>query len=244
MRQHSDDYDSEGSEEYSDEEVYSQGAHEEELSSSSEGTGGSDLRIFNFDRIQDRSRRRPVVDHALVIYQLNLQGNKHQSQVYTRQTSAQSSTLPDSDIGFSPSRHAPRQLEFDSRENLFADNISTPSVSLLRSNTITPYLSPEHNDAPPALSVLRSQSSTPDLPSDNDDAPLPQNSRNNSPSHHGTNTTWSSNPISMKTIDFTKKQELLRAIRSLRCIIIDDDLLDLIVRETNSNAVRVGVQIM
>lgn len=117
----------------------------------------------------------------------------------TRDTSAQSSTLPD----FSASRPAFRQLEFDRLdnyeinceierlqdygdvlpdlpENLSLSNISTPSVSLLRSNAMTPNFSSEHNDAPPAFPVLRSESSTPDLPSDNHDAPSPQNSRNNS----------------------------------------------------------------
>ncbi|CAB3241851.1 unnamed protein product [Arctia plantaginis] len=187
----------------------------------------------------------------------------------TRDTSAQSSTLPD----FSASRPAFRQLEFDRLdnyeinceierlsspsivqdygdvlpdlpENLSLGNISTPSVSLLRSNAVTPNFSSEHNDAPPAFPVLRSESSTPDLPSDNHDAPSPQNSRNNSPSHQGATTTWSSNPNSMKTIDFTTEQQLLvppptdpyDAFR----LFIDDDLLDLIVRETNANAVRVG----
>ncbi|CAF4796165.1 unnamed protein product [Pieris macdunnoughi] len=129
----SDDYDSEGSEEYSDEEVYSQGAHEEEI-----------------------KRLKAMVCN----------GRKGANIPGTRDTSAQSSTLPDSDIGFSASRPAPRQLEFDRRgyyefiyeidgrswpsivqdygdllpdipENLF-NNISTPSVSLLRSNAITP----------------------------------------------------------------------------------------------------------
>lgn len=46
-RGQSDDPDLGGSEDYSDEEVYSQGAHEEELSSSSEGSGCSDLSIFD-----------------------------------------------------------------------------------------------------------------------------------------------------------------------------------------------------
>lgn len=208
--------------------------------------------------IQKWSRRRPVVDHALMMYQLNLQGHRHQSEVWvsqavallfdlsdwklvsdgrkganipgTRDTSAQSSTLPD----FSASRPAFRQLEFDRLdnyeinceierlqdygdvlpdlpENLSLSNISTPSVSLLRSNAMTPNFSSEHNDAPPAFPVLRSESSTPDLPSDNHDAPSPQNSRNNSRwvTHQGATTTWSCNPNSMKTIDFTTEQQLL-----------------------------------
>ncbi|GBP54743.1 hypothetical protein EVAR_90026_1 [Eumeta japonica] len=46
----SDDYDSEGSEEYySDEEVYSQGPYEEEISLSSEGSGNDrDISIFGW----------------------------------------------------------------------------------------------------------------------------------------------------------------------------------------------------
>lgn len=57
-----DDYDSEGSEEYSDEEVYSQGAHEEGLSSSSEGSSGSDVSIFDTKMKSKTTSRRPRAD--------------------------------------------------------------------------------------------------------------------------------------------------------------------------------------
>ncbi|CAG5001482.1 unnamed protein product [Parnassius apollo] len=119
---------------------------------------------------------------------------------------------------------------------------STPSVSLLRSDAITPNLSPERNDASPSiLAVRRSGSSTPDLPD------IYYLSPNNSPSGQGAATTWSSDPNSMKNIEFTKEQELLvppptdpyEAFR----LLIDDELLDLIVRETNANAIRVGKEL-
>lgn len=299
-RRRSDDYDSEGSGEYSDEEVYSQGVHEEEFSSSSEGSGSdSDLSIFNLSETKTTSRR-PRADDTPAQPSRSSASKRGLSESYgspiiqckrmkpmfrdgptrvntpgTRDTSAQSSKLPDSDIVSSASKPAPRQLELDENgsfefnyeidcratspsivqdhadllpdipESLFTDNHSTPTVSLLRSDAITPNLSPERKDASPSsLPNPRSECSTPNLLSDNDDIPLPDHSHNNSPSRQGATSTWSSNPISMKIIDFTKKQELLvppptdpyEAFR----LLIDNDLLDLIVRETNANALRVG----
>ncbi|XP_052738468.1 piggyBac transposable element-derived protein 4-like [Bicyclus anynana] len=183
----------------------------------------------------------------------------------TRNNSTQSLKLPDLNSS-SASKSAPRLLEFDgdgsfefnseidcrpTSPNIVQDygdflpdipinpTSSTPSVSLLRSDAITPNLSPERDDVSPSImAVRRSGSRTPDLP---DDFYL---SPNNSPSGQGATTTWSSDPSSMKSLEFTKEQELLvppptdpyEAFR----LMIDDELLDLIVRETNANAIRVG----
>ncbi|CAH2062329.1 unnamed protein product, partial [Iphiclides podalirius] len=96
----------------------------------------------------------------------------------------------------------------------------------------------ERIDASPSiLADRRSGSSTPDLPGDYYLSP------NNSPSGQGATTTSSSDPSSMKNIEFTKEPELLvppptdpyEAFR----LLIDDELLDLIVLETNANAIRV-----
>ncbi|CAG4980487.1 unnamed protein product [Parnassius apollo] len=187
----------------------------------------------------------------------------------TRNNSAQSWKLPDPNSS-SASKPAPRQLEFDgdgsfefnyeidcrpTSPNIVQDygdfspdipdscllnpTCSTPSVSLLRSDAITPNLSTERNDASPSiLAIRRSVNSTPELLDNYYLSP------NNSPSGQGATTTWSSDPSSMKNIEFTKDQELLvppptdpyEAFR----LLIDDELLDLIVRETNANAIRVG----
>lgn len=130
-RRQSDDYDSEGSEEYSDEEVYSQGVHEEGLSSSSEGSSDSDLSIFDTRMKSKTTSRRPRAGDvpaqpsrsqaskrglsesggSPIIRPKRLKamvsdGRKGANIPSTRDTSAQSSTLPD----FSASRPAFRQL--------------------------------------------------------------------------------------------------------------------------------------
>ncbi|XP_013140775.1 PREDICTED: piggyBac transposable element-derived protein 4-like [Papilio polytes] len=78
---------------------------------------------------------------------------------------------------------------------------------------------------------------------ENDVVPLPDCTTN---SPQETTSTWSSNPQPMKVINFTKKQGLLvpppsdpyEAFR----LLIDDDLLDIIVRETNANALRTSAE--
>ncbi|XP_068623829.1 piggyBac transposable element-derived protein 4-like [Battus philenor] len=90
--------------------------------------------------------------------------------------------------------------------------------------------------SPSPVLVPKSECCSPNFPSD-DDVLLPDHSLEE------TTGTWRSMPHSMKVIDFIKKQELLvpppsdpyQAFR----LLIDDDLLDLIVRETNTNALRV-----
>lgn len=296
-RRQSEDYDLESSGEYSDEDVYSQGAHEE-FSSSSEGSGSdSDLSIFNVRSKMKKTSRRPHADDtpaqpsrssaskrglsesndSPIIRRKRLKpmfndGSSGVTVPGSRDTPAQSSNVPDPDVGFSVSMSAPRQPEFygngsfefnyeidcrtssppvandnadllpDLPESLFTDNHSTPTVSLLRSDAITPSLSPERNNVSPSILLdPRSECSTPSyLPSDNDDVPLPANS----PSRRGATNTWSTHLSPMKIIDYTKEQKLLvppptdpyEAFR----LLIDDDLLDLIVRETNANALRVG----
>lgn len=135
------DYDSEGFGEYSDEEVYSQGVHEEEFSSSSEGSGSdSDLSIFN-SRIKKKKKktsRRPRADDTPAQPSRSSASKRGLSEsngspiiqckrlkpVFrheptrvntpgTRDTSAQSSKIPDSDIGYSASKPAPRQIQLD-----------------------------------------------------------------------------------------------------------------------------------
>lgn len=91
---------------------------------------------------------------------------------------------------------------------------------------------------------LTSHSEVSSSESNNDDVPLLDHSRNNSHSRQGITNTWSTNPSSMKIINFTKEQELLvpppsNPYEAFR-LLIDDELLDLIVRETNANALRLG----
>ncbi|XP_062526946.1 uncharacterized protein LOC101741752 isoform X5 [Bombyx mori] len=187
----------------------------------------------------------------------------------TRDKSAQPRLSPDPHTHRSISMRAPRQLEFEGTSNFefnyeidcraimppivqdYGDmpdipdsilfNPSTPSVSLLRSDVVTPNFSSERDAASPSiLSFRRSECSSPDLPDDNNDVPL----LDISPSRRGATSTWSIDPGCMKKIDFTKEQELLvppptdpyEAFR----LIIDNELLDLIVRETNLNAARVA----
>ncbi|CAH2090624.1 unnamed protein product [Euphydryas editha] len=168
-RRQSDDYESEGSEEYSHEGVYSHGSHEEELSSSSEGSSASDLSIF-----ETRSKSKTT-------------------------------------------SHRPRAGDIPAQTSR-----SQASKRGLSESGGSPIIQPKRLKA-----MVSDGRKGAEIPGTHD------------------TTTWSSNPISMKTIDFTKEQELLvpppsdpyDAFR----LLIDDDLLDLIVRETNAKAVRVGV---
>ncbi|KAL4710006.1 hypothetical protein ACJJTC_015984 [Scirpophaga incertulas] len=161
-RRQSDDYNSEGSEEYSDEEVSLQGAYEEELSSKSEGSGsGSDLSIFD-----SRSKLKTI---------------SHRPRA--GDTPAQPSRSSASKRGFSESDGSPI-IQLKRLKPMFSDaptrvNISSTSSKLAGSDI-------DRNDASPsAVSVSRSASSTTNLPSDDDDVPLPDLPHNNSPSSQG-----------------------------------------------------------
>ncbi|XP_014361145.2 piggyBac transposable element-derived protein 4 [Papilio machaon] len=281
-RRHRDDLDSEGSGEYIDEDIYSQGAHEE-FSSSSEGTGSdNDLSIFNVRQktkttcppkktsLRPRADDTPSQPSRSSASKRGLSESNHSPIIQCKRlkpmnrdgpttrlkkpgtcvTSAQSSNLPSTS---SASKPALRQLELDGNgifEFKYEFDCRATSPSIVQDcGDLLPDIPERHDASLSALPEPMFKCSTPsNLPDDDDDVHLPDysphKSPHNSPSRDGATNTWSSNPTSMKIINFTKKQELLvppptdpyEAFR----LLIDDELLDLIVRETNANALRVG----
>ncbi|XP_028173396.1 piggyBac transposable element-derived protein 4-like [Ostrinia furnacalis] len=126
-------------------------------------------------------------------------------------------------------------------DHLLINTIETPSVSLLRSSAITPTVSEQSFILPSHIGVA-GYSSISALPSFDDNNRQVAQNIDDQPSHEGATATWASTG-SMKTLDFTKAQELLVPVPSdpleAFLLFLNNDILDLIVRETNLNAERV-----